>query len=60
MVFTAKDYVEIIDKEIEWIDENPCEIYEPEYEKYNEIYKSAFIKGLQQAIFLINQTRILR
>jgi hypothetical protein len=60
MVFTAKDYVEIIDEEIKWIDKNICEIYESEYEKYNEIYKSAFIAGLQKAIFLINQTRILR
>ena len=58
MVFTAKDYIEMIDMEINWCNNHPCTQYE--YPEDNEIYKLAFIKGLEQAKYLINSTRILR
>ena len=56
MVFTAKDFIEMIEMEINWCNDNPCEVYETEYERFNEIYKLAFANGLNKAIFLINQT----
>ena len=58
MVFTAKDYIEMIETEINWCNNNSCTQYE--YPEDNEIYKLAFIKGLEQAKHLINSTRILR
>lgn len=60
MIWKVEDYIKSIDKEIEWCNQNTNKCIAYEDEEKNSIYQEAFVKGLEQAKFLIQQMRILR
>jgi len=60
MIYTADDYMNIINQEIEWCKNNKDKDIIFEDKILNKIYQDGFIMGLKQAMILIEQTKILR
>ena len=61
MVLKSDNYIKAIEQEIQWCKDNRDKgIYEEGNDKLNEMCQNAFIKGLEQAILIIKQLRVLR
>jgi lysyl-tRNA synthetase class I len=55
MTFKANDYIDMIEQEIEW-----CLNHKPDPLTCHEEFSEGFIKGLKQAIYIIEGMKILR